>query len=61
MMHAEPDLGPDLHARKSNEHLERIGHAAVGRVFQGHDPELDVPAVHFLEYSGDGTDGYVLN
>ena len=57
----QPDLGPDLQARQPDEHLERVGDPAVGRILQRDDPELDVAAVDLLEDRGDRADRDVLD
>ena len=61
MVYAELDLGPDLDVGQLDEHLERVGDPAVGRVFQGDDAELDVPPVDLLEDGGDRSDRNVLD
>ena len=61
MVNPQPDLGPDLQVGELDEHLERVGDPAVGRVLQGDDAELDVPAVDLLEDGGDRADGDVLD
>ncbi len=61
VMNPEPNLGPNLQAGESHEHVERVGDPAVGRVLQRHDPELHVPAIHFLEHGGDRADRDMLD
>ena len=60
-MHPQPHLGPDLEVRQLDEHLERVGDPAVGRVLQWDHAELDVPAVDLLEDRGDRADRDMLD
>ena len=61
MVHASRTSARILQARWSDEHVERVGNAAVGGVFERDEAELDVSAVHFLEHGGDRADRDVLD
>ena len=60
-MDPQPHLRPDLQVRQLDEHVERVGDPAVGRVFQRHQSELDVAAIDLLEDRGDRADRHVLD
>ena len=49
---------PHPHPR---EHVERVGHAAVGRVLDRHQPEIRLLPVDFLEHGGDAADRHELD
>src|SRR4029079_18210421 len=51
---AQADFGANLHLRHANEHVERIGDAAIRRVFERYDAIIRVLADHLLENGGDG-------
>ena len=51
----------DSQLRHAHEHVERVGDAAVGRVFQRHHAEIDVAAVDLLEDGGDAADAHELD
>ena len=55
-MNAQADFGANLELRQPHEHIQRVGHSAVGGIFQGHDPEIGVTAIHFLEHRRDTAD-----
>ena len=60
-MDAQPHLGADLQVRQLDEHVERVGDPAVGRVLQRHQAELDVAAIDLLEDRRDRADRHVLD
>ena len=61
MVDPQPDLGADLQVGQLDEHVERVGDPAVGRVLEGDDAELDVPPVDLFEDGGDRADRHVLD
>ena len=60
-MNAQPHFGPDLQVRELDEHVEGVGDASVGRVFERHQAELDVAAIDLLEDGRDRRDRHVLD
>ena len=59
-MNAQLDFAANPHPHP-REHVERVGHAAVGRVLDGHQAEIGLLAMNFLEDGGDAADGHELN
>ncbi len=57
----QPNFRADRQLRQAHEHVERVGDAPIGGVFQGHDAKIDVAAVHLLENGGDAADTHVLD
>ncbi len=55
-MNSQPHLGPDHDVGQLDEHVERVGHPAVGRVFQRHQAELDVTAIDVFKDGRDRAD-----
>ena len=59
MVNPQRQLAADPHGR-AREAVERVGDAAVGRVFHRHDAELGLAAFHFFEHGGDRADRHQL-
>ena len=51
--HLDLAANPHPHPR---EHVERVGHAAVGRVLDRHQAEIRLLAMNLLEHGGDAAD-----
>ena len=60
-MNPQPHFRPDLEVGQLDEHVERVGHPAVGRVLQRHQAKLDVAAIDFLENGRDRAHGDMLD
>ena len=61
VMNLQPHLGADHQVRHAQEHVERVGDPAVGRVLHRHDAEIDVAAIDLLEDGGDAADAQELD
>ena len=51
-------MNPQLHfaadlSWRAGEHIERIGHAAVGAVFQRHQAVVRLPTIDFIKHGAD--------
>ena len=45
-----------LEHRQAHEHIESVGHPAVGRILQRHDAEIAMAPIDFLEHGRDRSD-----
>ena len=59
MVDPQRQLAADPH-RRAREAIERVRHAAVGRVLHRHDAELRLAALDFFEHGRDRADRHQL-
>src|SRR6266851_1557516 len=61
MTNPQPNFRADNQLRQAQEHVQRIGNAAVSRVFQGDYAKIGMAPVHLFEYCGDAAYAQVFD